>query len=527
MRVKMFKKFNLKILPINTNESRNPVKENMENVSSLSKGLDVTENGIRSYDGLDETQSSVVPNSQLENCSVVPKMTVNKKKFQSRVLRNMREKLRNAFSVEHRRNESKPGKNVISEEKESKLVVAHNPSLENSLEIVSENLSVRNDRYIINDAAHESACEYSSSIQPWLPLPEVVLSSHMSLDHLSIQHTSTVSASNVIKNGSEYTTQCSHSSNNDVNFPASDQTVALNSPASSPLGICASHHWPVSFQFTDAGLLEADGIHNVKRILTVHKETYPVYPFHESLSKHQGNVSKFLPSTNNGSQQIIEDISRNEGSCIETYEAGDAPVLPYKKATLDTHERVRRDPIGAHSSSQASPEEQAATKSWSQEFSDISKHNWYWGPIKRHEAEEQLSKCSDGVFLVRDSSDDRYLLSLSFRSSGKTFHTRIEHSNGLFSFNPVPEHRGYPTLAELIDSCVASSNAGVFCYSKARNSNNPGFPVRLCTPLSRATQVQPLQSLCSFVILQHTRLDLVPLLPLPPSLTRLLAQKHR
>ncbi|KAA0189070.1 hypothetical protein HAZT_HAZT007652, partial [Hyalella azteca] len=183
----------------------------------------------------------------------------------------------------------------------------------------------------------------------------------------------------------------------------------------------------------------------------------------------------------------------------------DAPVLPYKKATLDTHERVRRDPIGAHSSSQASPEEQAATKSWSQEFSDISKHNWYWGPIKRHEAEEQLSKCSDGVFLVRDSSDDRYLLSLSFRSSGKTFHTRIEHSNGimsfslcswqsalsagLFSFNPVPEHRGYPTLAELIDSCVASSNAGVFCYSKARNSNNPGFPVRLCTPLSRATQV--------------------------------------
>lgn len=36
----------------------------------------------------------------------------------------------------------------------------------------------------------------------------------------------------------------------------------------------------------------------------------------------------------------------------------------------------------------------------------------------------------DGSFLVRDSSDPRYILSLSFRSQGITHHTRMEHYRG-------------------------------------------------------------------------------------------------
>jgi len=39
------------------------------------------------------------------------------------------------------------------------------------------------------------------------------------------------------------------------------------------------------------------------------------------------------------------------------------------------------------------------------------------------------SEC-DGSFLLRDSSDDRYLFSLSFRALDTTHHTRIEHYKG-------------------------------------------------------------------------------------------------
>lgn len=46
------------------------------------------------------------------------------------------------------------------------------------------------------------------------------------------------------------------------------------------------------------------------------------------------------------------------------------------------------------------------------------------------DAEIKLKGKPDGSFLVRDSSDPRYILSLSFRSQGITHHTRMEHYRG-------------------------------------------------------------------------------------------------
>lgn len=164
--------------------------------------------------------------------------------------------------------------------------------------------------------------------------------------------------------------------------------------------------------------------------------------------------------------------------------------------------------------------------SLTEELKKLAKQGWYWGPITRWEAEEKLANVQDGSFLVRDSSDDRYLLSLSFRSHGKTLHTRIEHSNGRFSFYEQPDVEGHTSIVDLIEHSIRDSENGAFCYSRSRLPGSATYPVRLTNPVSRFMQVRSLQYLCRFVIRQYTRIDLIQKLPLPNKMKDYLQEKH-
>lgn len=55
---------------------------------------------------------------------------------------------------------------------------------------------------------------------------------------------------------------------------------------------------------------------------------------------------------------------------------------------------------------------------------------WYWGPMSSESAEKLLANEKDGSFIVRDSSDDRYIFSLTFRLNSSIMHVRIEHGQG-------------------------------------------------------------------------------------------------
>ncbi len=76
----------------------------------------------------------------------------------------------------------------------------------------------------------------------------------------------------------------------------------------------------------------------------------------------------------------------------------------------------------------------------------------YWGVMDRYEAETLLDGKPEGTFLLRDSAQEDYLFSVSFRRYGRSLHARIEQWNHNFSFDvhdPSVFHA--PTVSGLLE----------------------------------------------------------------------------
>ncbi|XP_028935339.1 suppressor of cytokine signaling 4 [Ornithorhynchus anatinus] len=143
----------------------------------------------------------------------------------------------------------------------------------------------------------------------------------------------------------------------------------------------------------------------------------------------------------------------------------------------------------------------------------INNNPCYWGVMDKYAAEALLDGKPEGTFLLRDSAQEDYLFSVSFRRYSRSLHARIEQWNHNFSFDAH-------------DPCVFHSPdiTGLLEHYK-----DPGscmfFEPLLSTPLHRTFPFS-LQHICRTVICNSTTYDGVDALPIPSALKLYLKEYH-
>ncbi|KAL0273494.1 UNVERIFIED_CONTAM: hypothetical protein PYX00_006141 [Menopon gallinae] len=143
----------------------------------------------------------------------------------------------------------------------------------------------------------------------------------------------------------------------------------------------------------------------------------------------------------------------------------------------------------------------------------ITACSFYWGKMDRYEAERLLEGCPEGTFLLRDSAQEEYLFSVSFRNFGRSVHARIQQWNHKFSFDAHdPGVFASPTVCGLIEHYK-----GATC--------NMFFEPMLTNPLHRNFPF-PLQHLCRAAVCSKTNYDSINKLRLPKALKSYLKEYH-
>ncbi|XP_019865535.1 suppressor of cytokine signaling 5 [Aethina tumida] len=144
---------------------------------------------------------------------------------------------------------------------------------------------------------------------------------------------------------------------------------------------------------------------------------------------------------------------------------------------------------------------------------NITNCSFYWGKMDRYEAEKLLDGKPEGTFLLRDSAQEEFLFSVSFRKYGRSLHARIEQWNHKFSF-------------DCHDPGVYTSNTvcGLIEHYKDPSSCM-FFEPMLTSPLHR-NFVFSLQHLSRAVIVSRLTYDNINLLQLPKTLKTYLKEYH-
>ncbi|GFN98957.1 suppressor of cytokine signaling 5 [Plakobranchus ocellatus] len=138
---------------------------------------------------------------------------------------------------------------------------------------------------------------------------------------------------------------------------------------------------------------------------------------------------------------------------------------------------------------------------------------FYWGIMDKSEAERLLDNKPEGTFLLRDSAQEDFLFSVSFRRYNRSLHARVEQLNHRFSFDAHdPCVFSAPSVCELMEHYKDPSS----CMF---------FEPKLTRPLLRNFTFS-LQHLCRAVICDTLVYDQIYDLPIPNSLKQFLQLYH-
>lgn len=147
------------------------------------------------------------------------------------------------------------------------------------------------------------------------------------------------------------------------------------------------------------------------------------------------------------------------------------------------------------------------------QLTDIARCSFYWGVMDRYEAERLLENRREGTFLLRDSAQEEFLFSVSFRRYGRSLHARIEQWNHRFSFD---SHDPGVYSAETVCGLIEHYKDPGCCMF---------FEPMLTLPLAR-TYPFSLQHLCRAAICTCATYDGLDQLPLPSALKEYLRYYH-
>ncbi|KAK1799934.1 hypothetical protein P4O66_006448, partial [Electrophorus voltai] len=135
-------------------------------------------------------------------------------------------------------------------------------------------------------------------------------------------------------------------------------------------------------------------------------------------------------------------------------------------------------------------------------FQHLHASGWYWGCMSASEARDCLLGAAEGTFLVRDSSNPLYMLTLSVKTARGPTNVRIEYSNGRFrldsSVPAQPRLLSFSTVPGLVQHYVGSSGRERRAELEEDASvalKDSTVLLRLRRPLHRPKAFPPLQHL--------------------------------